>query len=214
MYHVEWTEADLPSRARLRRASVLATVMAAIIAVTVVLPAEYGVDPTGAGRWTGLTEMGEIKMELAREAELDRALERQRPVDDRRSSLFGIMVAEFLIRPAYAQAATPRNKAEMTVTLKPNQGAEIKLVMKRGETATYTWSSEGGGVNYDMHGEPDNRPSATHSYKRGQGAASDSGTLEARFDGNHGWFWRNRTNRDVTLTIRAEGAFLEMKRVL
>jgi hypothetical protein len=40
------------------------------------------------------------------------------------------------------------------------------------------------------------------------------GDLEAAFTGNHGWFWRNRTDADVTVTLRTNGAYSEMKRVM
>jgi hypothetical protein len=62
---------DLPSLPRLRRATLLAVVVAAILVVTAVLPAEYGIDPTGLGRRLGLTQMGLLKQELAREAAED-----------------------------------------------------------------------------------------------------------------------------------------------
>jgi len=42
-----------------------------VLLLTTVLPAEYGIDPTGAGRVLGLTQMGEIKVRLAREAAAD-----------------------------------------------------------------------------------------------------------------------------------------------
>jgi hypothetical protein len=57
-----------PSLASLRRASLVAVVIAAVLVVTAVLPAEYGVDPTGIGRRLGLTQMGRLKQELAKEA--------------------------------------------------------------------------------------------------------------------------------------------------
>ena len=66
------TRAELPSTASLLRSTVLAIVGAAAILVTVVLPAEYGIDPTGVGRMLGLTDMGETKQQLAAEAEADR----------------------------------------------------------------------------------------------------------------------------------------------
>ena len=56
---------DLPSKAQLFRSSIMAAIGAVVILVTVYLPAEYAIDPTGAGRDLGLTEMGEIKRELA-----------------------------------------------------------------------------------------------------------------------------------------------------
>ena len=57
-----------PSLASLRRASLVAVVIAAVLVVTAVLPAEYGVDPTGIGRRIGLTQMGRLKQELTKEA--------------------------------------------------------------------------------------------------------------------------------------------------
>ena len=63
--------ADLPTSAQLLRSTIMAVISAAVILVTVVLPSEYGIDPTGVGRVLGLTEMGKIKVQLAREAAED-----------------------------------------------------------------------------------------------------------------------------------------------
>ena len=67
---------ELPSTAQLVRSTALAAASAVVLLLTVVLPAEYGVDPTGIGRLLGLTEMGEIKTRLAREAAEDAAAAR------------------------------------------------------------------------------------------------------------------------------------------
>ena len=73
MYNTDMpSRAELPSSAQLLRSTLIAAGVAAALLVTVVLPAEYNIDPTGAGRALGLTEMGEIKTQLAREAETDR----------------------------------------------------------------------------------------------------------------------------------------------
>lgn len=52
----------MPTKAQLFRSTVMAGIGAAVIMVTVYLPAEYAIDPTGIGRVIGLTEMGEIKV--------------------------------------------------------------------------------------------------------------------------------------------------------
>ena len=62
-----------PTSRQLLRSSAIAAAAAILILATVVLPAEYGIDPTGAGRALGLTRMGEIKLRLAREAAADAA---------------------------------------------------------------------------------------------------------------------------------------------
>lgn len=58
---------------KLIRSTLIALAVAVLLLVTVVLPAEYGIDPTGIGRMIGLTQMGEIKTRLAKEAAADAA---------------------------------------------------------------------------------------------------------------------------------------------
>ena len=70
-------DTDVPSSAKLIKSTILAAVTAGILLVTVVMPAEYGIDPTGAGKVLGLTRMGEIKTSLAKEAEADAVMDNQ-----------------------------------------------------------------------------------------------------------------------------------------
>jgi hypothetical protein len=65
--------AELPSSAQLLRSTLLAAAIAAGLLVTTILPAEYGIDPTGVGSALGLTQMGEIKTTLAAEKQADEA---------------------------------------------------------------------------------------------------------------------------------------------
>jgi hypothetical protein len=64
---------ELPSARSLLRSTLIALAVAIALLITVVLPAEYGIDPTRIGRVLGLTQMGEIKVRLAREAAADAA---------------------------------------------------------------------------------------------------------------------------------------------
>ena len=64
---------ELPTTQELLKSTGIAAVVAGAILVTVVLPAEYGVDPTRIGSVFGLTEMGQLKRQLALEAEADAA---------------------------------------------------------------------------------------------------------------------------------------------
>jgi len=38
--------------------------------------------------------------------------------------------------------------------------------------------------------------------------------LAAAFDGAHGWFWRNRAGKPVTLALRVSGDFARLKPVV
>jgi len=66
-------DAPKPDARTLMRSTLIAAAAALVLLVTVVLPAEYGIDPTRIGRVLGLTQMGEIKVRLAREAAADQA---------------------------------------------------------------------------------------------------------------------------------------------
>ena len=210
---------DLPSSRQLVRSTVISIVAAAALLVTVVMPSEYGIDPTGVGSVMGLTEMGEIKVQLAEEAELDRkatqnageslAPTQPAPVPPEGSSLFERIIREFGISVAYAQDAIRTD--EVSITLQPGEGAEVKLIMLKGAKANYTWTANGSQVNFDTHGDGGGE---SISYEKGRGVAEDSGVLEAAFDGNHGWFWRNRTGDPVTVTLKTDGAYTDIKRVM
>ena len=116
-----------------------------------------------------------------------------------------------LFRSAPATGQTAGRTDETVITLAPDEGAEIKLVMAEGAKARFTWSSSGGRVNYDTHAD---RPGVSyHGYGKGS-SQSESGELTAAFTGSHGWFWRNRTGAPVTITLRTEGAYTEVKRVV
>ena len=202
---------ELPSSRQLIKSTIIAAVAAAVILVTVILPAEYGFDPTRIGKILGLASMGEIKTQLAEEAAVDRLkeLRRQKPKDDKdRSSLmeniFGLVVST-----AHAQAAKPVWTDKVSVTLTPGKGTEIKLVMKKGAVAVFAWTVDRGVVNYDLHGDGGGQ---SISYKRGRAVPGHEGSLKAKFSGNHGWFWRNRGKQDVTVTLSVRGAYSEVKR--
>ena len=196
------TRAELPSSKQLLRSTVIAIAVATLLLLTVVLPSEYGIDPTGVGRVLGLTKMGEIKTALAAEAEKDRAAQASQPLAEPGSTA--------PVRSADKPVSSPK-KDEMTVTLKPGEGAEVKLQMAKGARASYEWTSTGGPVNHDTHG--DNSTGAKHSFSKGRDVERDAGELVAPFDGNHGWFWRNRTGGDVTVTLKVSGEYQSVKRV-
>lgn len=192
----------LPTPKQLRRSTIAALIGAVVIGVGVYLPAEYGIDPTGVGNVLGLTEMGEIKQELAREAAEDELIhgggdQSSSLVDD----IFGLFAGA-----AHAQEAWTDT---ITFTLSPDASTEIKLVMAAADVAEYLWVAEGGRVNFDLHAHGDGQ---SVDYDRGRGATDGAGSIEAPFPGEHGWFWRNRDNADVTVTLQLRGAYSEIVR--
>ena len=211
---------ELPSTMRLLKSTAIAAVTALVILVTVVLPAEYGVDPTRVGSVLGLTEMGRIKMQLAEEAAADETATENVVSEVRAEPVSPTPVdavtntetaSDEMTAPAPAESAAPVWRDEVTFTLAADAAAEYKLVMKEGETAEFEWFTDGAKANFDTHAD---RPGLNyHNYEKGS-LARQEGTLTAAFDGSHGWFWRNRSGAPLTITLRTRGDYAEMKKVL
>lgn len=194
---------ELPTSRQLVTSTLIALAGAGALLVTVVLPSEYGIDPTGAGRILGLTEMGEIKMQLAEEAAADLASETR--FDD-------MPLAETASSPAVA--VTNRNDRK-EITLEPGEGAEIKLRAQKGVRIAYSWSVSGGAVNYDTHGDPlAKQRGFYHGYGKGKASVGQKGTIVTAFDGTHGWFWRNRSEQRVIITLQTSGRYTDIRRVV
>ena len=204
---------ELPSTRKLVRSTVIALLTAVGLLVTVVMPSEYAVDPTGVGRALGLTQMGELKIILAQEALADVAP----PQAPAPAPAPAPQVAQVqpIAKPVAQPAPTPTSALktnQMSVTLKPGEGTEIKLEVLKGKSVSYEWTAVGGPVNFDTHGEPYNGEKGYfHSYSKGKQVKSDKGEFTAIFDGTHGWFWRNRSNNDVTIALKTTGDYLSVK---
>ena len=211
--------AELPSSKQLFRSTVLAAISAVVLLVAVVLPAEYGVDPTGIGRVLRMTEMGEIKQQLAAEAAADAtAAPTGSPaspaaaVPAKASAAVSSTPGAPTVIPkaAVTPAAQSNWRDELTFTLTPGEGKEIKLRMAEGEKAEFQWIFNGGSVNYDTHGDGGGR---SISYEKGRSVPTDDGELVAAFTGNHGWYWRNRGQSDVKVVLRTRGQYIDIKQV-
>jgi len=219
---------ELPSTAKLIRSTIIAAIVALVLLVTVVMPAEYALDPTGAGRLLGLTEMGEIKEQLAEEAAADEAAQMvavNSSADQTAPEVSEPVMAEAVEEPAPSskaeiapaepapepEIAEPRWQDEVRVVLTPGEGTEFKLTMEEGAVARFSWVSEGGPINFDTHGDGGGQ---SISYEKGRGVPEDEGELEAAFTGNHGWFFRNRNDNDITLVLRTGGDYGQLKKML
>jgi hypothetical protein len=200
-------QAELPSSKQLMKSTILAAIAAIVLLFTVVLPAEYGIDPTGVGNLLRLTEMGQVKQQLAEEAAADAAglLATETPDIDN--------VAEQAMSATLSDTAVSNGqwRDEIPFTLAPGEGTEIKMKMAAGDKTEYSWVVTGGDVNFDTHGDA---PGQAISYEKGRGVASDEGVLEAAFTGNHGWFWRNRGQSDVQVVLRTRGNYSTIKKMM
>ena len=197
---------DLPTTRSLFKATAVAALVAAVVLITAVLPAEYGIDPTGIGERMGLKSLsaGSPAPTEAPSQEVQ-AQAGAAPQDSALSAPAALS--------AVWKSPSPYRSDQLSLTLRPDEGAEIKAVMRRGERLVFTWAVDGGVVNFDMHGEKtDAKKDEFTSYWKGRAAATGHGAFEAPFDGTHGWYWRNRGKQPVTVKVQTSGFYEKLYR--
>ena len=193
------SENDLPTSSQLLRSTLIALFVAAVLLVCIVVPAEYGTDPTGVGEFLGLKKMGEIKASLEKEA-----LNENQKFDEYIST-------NEEIRLRFETSKGYKDVKEFVIA--PDDAIEIKLEMEKGSIAKYRWNTKSGGLNYNLHGDGYKGSQKSTTYKKGRMTSSDNGEFKAEFDGYHGWFWRNRNSEIVTVILETDGEYIQIKRM-
>ncbi|MBP6112003.1 MAG: hypothetical protein KA482_06445 [Sphingobium sp.] len=167
--------------------------IAVVALVGAVFPAEYGWDPLGVGKATGL--IGLHRPETVA------------PTSD----------------PAVKQASgvqqAPWRTLSLTIALAAGgdlarkDEVEYKLAMQPGQTMVYSWhvltpvSSEE--FYSDFHGHtvtPGQETTSAISYREAMGSAAN-GSLTAGFDGVHGWYFQNQSSHPVKMKLTVAGFF-------
>lgn len=175
-----------PSLRRTLVATATAAGVAGFVLVVAVLPAEYGIDPVGAGRALGLTALAEA----GGEAEVP-TVAAPRPA---------------VRAGAHTPATVPLSADTFTVELRAYEGVEYKYRVEQGASVQYSWTASAP-VSFDLHGEPDGAPARySESYDTGRADAA-SGTFIAPTPGVHGWFWENPGAQRITITLKTSGFY-------
>lgn len=174
------------AREHIAVATGVALLAAGLSLVIGVLPAEFGVDPTGLGARLGLVALADVKQQ----------------------------VGAFQASQAGATAAKPVTGAErpfkqetVSFTLEPRGFIEYKYRLERGQSLLYAWSASGP-VSSEFHAEPDGAPKGyAETYEKRPPSDRAAGTLVAPFTGIHGWYWENTEAVPVTVTLTSAGFY-------
>ena len=167
-----------PSKARLAWASLAALLVAGIVLVTAVLPAEFDMDPLGTGEALGLVVLS--------------------------GSGSGVIP----IRPDGLIAHRSSFRIDQrTFELGPGEFVEYKYRLEQGRSMVYSWTASFW-VRSEMHSEADGAPAGTAEFfEVAEEALQGHGSYVAPFPGIHGWYWLNESDRTVTVTLHATGFF-------
>ena len=178
---------NVPTAASLAKAIGAAALVAAVVLVIAVLPAEYGIDPLGAGKALGLASISQAAVEAVPPP----------PVGDTFAPV--------------QQGAVALYPGEFKVdsrefVLGPYEYIEYKYHLGKDASMFFSWNASGN-VVHDFHGDADGAPaSAAQSYDKNPRRRAD-GSFTAPFSGIHGWFWENPGGDSITVRLTTAGFY-------
>jgi len=161
-------------------ASAFAVLLAGIIFVVAILPAEFGIDPTGLGSAMQLTQLAG-----------------QTPS------------AQAITTPSSTTQSTLAYREDsVDITVPSGKGLEYKFYLGSGDVLGYDWSTNSGELIYfDFHGEPQGDTIGYFESYAVSTANTVRGTFNAYFEGSHGWYWENKGETDIVVTLKTEGSY-------
>jgi len=186
--------------------AVVGAAIAAVALFVFILPAEYGVDPTGIGSALGLTQMNEVA-EPTRTFEIVNVIGGNEDIKQVEIPEFGEPVP--LPNPEIHQDQDAAAKGEtFEFTISAEGETEVKTVLSAGKVITYSWRTDRGTIYSDFHGhDPEAGSEFWVRYREHQEGSSQSGSLVAPFSGEHGWYWLNYNDFPVTVTLTLNGFY-------
>lgn len=189
-----------PSKRQLALYLGTALVVASLVVICCVLPAEFHIDPTGFGTFSGLTRLSATKPVVTTLAAQGAGAAntfsgtRDYPAPYRSDRID--------IRLAAAGAAQGGDELE------------YKVRMKAGDSFVYSWSAPDvenpEEFYYDFHGEtpaPDANTKATVVEYRQATGKSANGVLVAPISGVHGWYLQNQSVKPVIVHVKLSGFY-------
>lgn len=184
-----------PSKKNLLLLTGVAGIIGFLIVFGAVLPAEYNQDPLGIGRVTGLSRLWMPKQVNIGASVGEEAAAHRYPASFR-SDAFEI--------PLAASGDPQRRNA-----------LEFKVRMKKGEAVVFSWAAAGlaapDDLMFDFHGHTVARPEgkapvSVVDYEKASGAGAN-GAITAPLEGIHGWYFRNRSDKPITVRLKLAGYY-------
>ena len=165
------------SKRTLFKAIFMAILVAIVLLITCILPAEYNIDPTGVGKALGLTAIAK-----ASEKSSTLVVAQGQQTDELRSDNIEIII------PA-------------------GKGLEYKLYMEKYAHLEYEWKTDGAALYFDFHGEPAGDTTGYFESFSITTSDNMKGSLTTPFKGVHGWYWKNQSQQPIMVSLAMEGYY-------
>ncbi len=178
---------------KLIRNTGIAALIAIVLLLTIILPAEYDIDPTGVGSVLGI-----------------RGLSHQAAVENVNAEIEESAMAA--AGPLHINHQPPLKFVDVDLVLEPYGQGEFKLKMQANARLSYLWHSGTDLVYADLHGHTlvvgeDGEEEIVVRYLETQEGTGESGQFDTPFGGDHGWYFLNLETRPINIRVQISGNF-------
>ncbi len=188
---------------------IISILIGGIVLVTAILPAEYNIDPLGAGELFGFSKL--YAQPNAEEFEIQNVpLNFKKLTIEESGSGPDVPIPVEVNSPPPAEQYSIREDSDITVVVPAGKGIEYKFKMLKYGSTKYEWSTDGSILYSDMHGELllENPPEEEFFESYAEAYSNNmTGTLIAPFEGIHGWYFRNKNKEDVIVNLKLKGQY-------
>ncbi|PKI15865.1 hypothetical protein [Colwellia sp. 12G3] len=166
------------SNKALLKSTIIAVAIAGLVLVSFILPAEYNIDPTGVGTKLGLTALANP-------------------------------VATSEIKTKQNQSNTDNQQAAdiIEVIVPAGRGVEYKFAMTQFKKMEYQWQTDDTALFFDLHGEPEGDTTGYYESYAIATLTEMKGSFTTPFTGIHGWYWKNTSDKPVTVKLNVSGEY-------
>jgi len=178
---------------KLIRNTGIAALIAIVLLLTIILPAEYDIDPTGVGSVLGI-----------------RGLSHQAAVENVNAEIEERAMAA--ASPLHINHQPPLKFVHVDLVLEPYGQGEFKLKMQANAQLSYLWHSGSDLVYADLHGHTlvlgdEGEQEIVVRYLETQEGTGESGQFDTPFGGDHGWYFLNLETRPINIRVQISGNF-------
>ena len=181
------------SKDKLIRNTGVAALVAITLLLTIILPAEFDIDPTGVGSVLGIS-----------------GLSHQAVVEGVNSETGENALAA--ASPLHIHHQPPLKFVDVDLVLEPYGQGEFKLKMQANAELSYLWHSGTDLVYADLHGHTlvmgdEGEEEIVVRYLETQEGTGESGQFHTPFGGDHGWYFLNLETRPINIRVQISGNF-------
>jgi len=155
-------------------------IFATVTLFTIILPAEYNIDPTGIGQALGLTVFNKVAADTTSSVSSQKVTEKIKAA---------VEVIEIIV-PAHS-------------------GVEYKFTMAQHQKLSYQWVTSGTALYFDLHGEPEGDTTGYFESYAIATLNTMEGSFTTPFSGVHGWYWKNTADTPVIVQLTVKGDYVK-----